>query len=346
MLKNSQIQSIMMVLGVGGTALAGHLEARRQRRFRVIGRVLDFVADIPPMEIFPSLLHVAGQVSTANPDAWRSLLHDLASISQERFDLKVIEASMHGMMLAMQNVETDAGQAPDKSGAAHANSGATAAECAERELGQLDRRLAEVQRHLDNAIANAATEEASIREALAAQRRDAQQERQILLAERAQLSEQFAEDRRRMHEDAAAARLRHHQDIEALQTTKDLLAEAFKRTGLLEDSMQKQLMQALANAEQIKTRTECEAIHRLEDKLGDVLRELADERRRPVAPTNSGEVIATTDLRETVAVKEVIEEALKGMAQALATICKGPPVQQDNASGELGELRSQLVRDE
>ena len=263
MLKNSQIQSIMMVLGVGGTALAGHLEARRQRRFRVIGRVLDFVADIPPMEIFPSLLHVAGQVSTANPDAWRSLLHDLASISQERFDLKVIEASMHGMMLAMQNVETDAGQAPDKSGAAHANSGATAAECAERELGQLDRRLAEVQRHLDNAIANAATEEASIREALAAQRRDAQQERQILLAERAQLSEQFAEDRRRMHEDAAAARLRHHQDIEALQKTKDLLAEnvrketmeAFKRTGLLEDSMQKQLMQAIANAEQIKTRT-------------------------------------------------------------------------------------------
>ena len=250
MLKNSQIQSIMMVLGVGGTALAGHLEARRQRRFRVIGRVLDFVADIPPMEIFPSLLHVAGQVSTANPDAWRSLLHDLASISQERFDLKVIEASMHGMMLAMQNVETDAGQAPDKSGAAHANGGVTAAEC-ERVL---------------------------VREAIA----------------------------------------------------------------------------------------------RLEDKLGEVLRELADERRRPVAPTNSGEaidkviqamlmaietfryglpvertkeVIATADLRETVAVKEVIEEALKGMAQALATVCKGPPVQ-DSTPGEFGELRSQLAHEE
>lgn len=246
MLKNSQIQSIMMVLGVGGTALAGHLEARRQRRFRVIGRVLDFVADIPPMEIFPSLLHVAGQVSTANPDAWRSLLHDLASISQERFDLKeVIEASMHGMMLAMHNVGADAGQAPD-TGAAHANGGVTAAEC-ERVL---------------------------VREAIA----------------------------------------------------------------------------------------------RLEDKLGEVLRELADERRRPAAPTNIGEtdkvmqamlmaidtfrhglpveqtkeVIATADLRETV--KEV-EETLKGMAEVLANVCK-PSVQQDGTSGEPGELRSQLAHEE
>lgn len=242
MLKNSQIQSIMMVLGVGGTALAGHLEARRQRRFRVIGRVLDFVADIPPMEIFPSLLHVAGQVSTANPDAWRSLLHDLASISQERFDLKeVIEASMHGMMLAMHNVGTDAGQAPDKSGAAHANGGVTAAEC-ERVL---------------------------VREAIA----------------------------------------------------------------------------------------------RLEDKLGEVLRELADERRRPAAPTNSGETdkvmqamlmaidtfrhgLPVEQTKEVIATADLLEEALKGMAEVLATVCKGPSVQQDSTSGELGELRSPLAHEE
>lgn len=227
MLKNSQIQSIMMVLGVGGTALAAHLEARSQRRFRVIGRVLDFVADIPPAEVFPSLLHVVHQVSTANPEAWRSLLHDMASISQERFDLKeVVEASMHGMMLAMQNVEASAGQAPDKSGATQAdgkpNSGVTAAEC-----------------------------------------------------------------------------------------------------------------------ESVLVR---EAIHRLEDKLGEVLRELADERRRPVTPTNSG---------------EAIDKVIQAMLMAIETFRHGLPVEQtkeviatdlretvavqDSTPGELGELRSQLA---